>query len=147
MDSFNLSEDIKVVCVTAKHFPEDVERAHIQLHAMLPEKEKRRFFGISRTNEQGQIVYKAAADLIEPGEVEKYGLEMFTIKKGTFNSFYIKNFMEDTSRIREAFQILLGQPEVDPLGYCLEWYIGENDVKCMVPLDEKQSHFTGVATE
>ncbi|HOZ75649.1 MAG TPA: hypothetical protein PLS51_09805 [Flavobacterium sp.] len=147
MDSFNLSEDIKVVCVTAKHFPEDVERAHIQLHAMLPEKEKRRFFGISRTNEQGQIVYKAAADLIEPGEAEKYGLEMFTIKKGTFNSFYIKNFMEDTSRIREAFQILLGQPEVDPLGYCLEWYIGENDVKCMVPLDEKQSHFTGVATE
>lgn len=147
MDVFKLSEDIKVVCVTAKHFPDDVERAHIQLHAMLPEKERRRFFGISKPNEEGVIVYKAAADIIEPGEAEKYGLETFTIQKGTFNTFYIKNFMEDTGRISQAFKLLLGQPEVDPLGYCLEWYIGENDVKCLVPLDEQHSHFTGVATE
>ena len=147
MDSFNLSEDIKVVCVTAKHFPDDVERAHIQLHSVLPEKEKRRFFGISKPDKDGEIIYKAAADEIEPGEAEHFGLETFTIKKGTFNSFFIKDFMEDPDSIPQAFKILLGQPEVDPKGYCLEWYIGENDVKCLVPLDERHSHFTGVNNE
>ena len=147
MDSFNLSEDIKVMYVTATHFPDGVERAHIQLHAMFPEKKDRRFFGISWQNENGEIIYKAAADEMEPGEAEKLGLETFTIKKGNFNCFYIKDFMQNVGSIKQAFKILLGQAEVDPNGYCLEWYIGDNDVKCMVPVDEGHLHFTGVNNE
>jgi len=147
MDSFIIAEDIKVICVTANHFPEDAERAHIQLHGLLPEKERRRFFGISWPNEQGQIIYKAAADEIEQGEAQKYGLETFTIKKGAYNSFFIKNFMENIDSIKDAFHVLLQQDDVDPKGYCLEWYIGDNDVRCMVPLDENHLHFTGLNKE
>ena len=143
MDSFNLSEDIKVMCVTANHFPEDAERAHIQLHAMLAEKSGRRFFGISWPAENGEIIYKAATDEMEPGEAERLGLETFTIRKGNFHCFFIKDFMQDITNIRSAFKILLEQNDVDPKGYCIEWYIGENDVKCMVPIDEKELHFTG----
>lgn len=145
MDSFNLSEDIKVMCVAADSFPNGVESAHQQLHALFTDKEKRHFFGISWPDKNGKIIYKAAAEEIEAGEAENLGLETFTIKKGTFNSFFIKNYKEDVETIREAFEILLKQVEVDPKGYCLEWYIGSDDVKCMVPLDEHHSHFTGIS--
>lgn len=146
MDSFILGEDIRVMYVTATDFPDGVERAHIQLHAMLTEKERRRFFGISWPID-GHIVYKAACDEMEPCEAEKLGLETFTIKKGPYNSFYIKDFMEDVGSIKRAFKLLLEQHEVDPNGYCLEWYIGDNDVKCMVPLGEEYKDFTGLNNE
>lgn len=147
MDSFILGEDIKVMCVTATAFPDGIERAHIQLHAMLTEKERRRFFGISRPNENGEIIYKAAADEMEPGEAEKLGLETYTIKKGPYNSFYIKDFMHDPDSIKRAFKLLISQHEVDPDGYCLEWYIGDNDVKCMVPLGPDYQPYTGLNKE
>lgn len=147
MDSFILGEDIKVVFVTATSFPDGVDRAHIQLHALLPEKERRRFFGISWPNENGEIVYKAAADIIESDEAEKLGLETFTIKKGPYNSFFIKDFMQDIGSIKRAFKVLIAQHEVDPDGYCLEWYIGDNDVKCMVPLGPNYQNYTGLNAE
>lgn len=145
MDSFNLSEDLKVMCVTADSFPNGVESAHQQLHTLFPQNDHRQFFGISRPDKNGKIIYKAAAEEMEPGEAEKLGLESFTIRKGSFNSFFIKNYRDDVENIREAFEILLKQTEVDPNGYCLEWYIGKDDVKCMVPLDEHHSHFTGIS--
>lgn len=147
MDSFILGEDIKVMCITASEFPDGIERAHIQLHAMLAEKERRRFFGISRPNENGDIIYKAAADEMVPGEAEKLGLETFIIKKGPYNSFYIKDFMQDVGSIKRAFKLLLSQHEVDPDGYCLEWYIGEDDVKCLVPLGPDYQDYTGLNKE
>lgn len=147
MDSFILGEDIQVMCINAHDFPDGVERAHIQLHAMLTEKERRRFFGISWADKNGTITYKAACDEMEPGEAQKLGLETFTIKKGPYNSFYIKDFMEDIGSIKRAFKLLLEQHEVDPDGYCLEWYIGDNDVKCMVPLGDEYREFTGLNKE
>ncbi|WP_298224379.1 hypothetical protein [Flavobacterium sp.] len=148
MDHYSLSEDIKVMCITADHFPEGIEAAHQQLHAKFQEKEEyRRFFGISKPNEQGQIIYKAAAEELHKGETEALGLESFTIKKGHYNSFYLKDYAENPGCIAEAFEILLGQAEIDPKGYCLEWYIGTNDVKCLVPVDEDHLHFTGVNNE
>jgi len=69
MDHYSLSEDIKVMCITADHFPEGIEEAHQKLHAKFPEREEhRRFFGISKPNEQGQIIYKAAAEELHKGE-------------------------------------------------------------------------------
>lgn len=147
MDSFILDDDISVVCVTAKNFPDDIERAHIHLHVILPEKERRRFFGISWPGPDGKMIYKAAADIMETENADKYGLETFTIKKGPYNSFYIKDFMEDPESIGRAFQLLTAQHEVDPNGYCLEWYIGDNDVKCMVPLGTEYAPFTGLNKE
>lgn len=147
MDSFSLSEDIKVMCITANSFPDGIEAAHQQLHAHFPQKEERRFFGISKPNKQGKIIYKAAAEELREGETASLGLEAFRIKKGHYNTFYIKDYTENPNWIREAFEVLLGQAEVDPDGYCVEWYIGANDVKCMVPVDEHHLHFTGVTTE
>jgi len=145
MDSFNLSEDINVLCLTAESFPDGIESAQIHLQAMLDHKDKRRFFGISWP-ENGKITYRAAAEILDKNEPQRLGLETFTIKKGYFNCFYFKDYRDNIDAIRQSFDILLKQQEVDPNGYCLEWYIGEHDVKCMVPVDD-HLHFTGLNKE
>lgn len=133
MDSYILGEDIKVMYVTAANFPDGIVAAHQHLQSLLPNVADRRHFGISKPNENGEIVYKAAAEETHPGEAQNLGLETFLIKNGAFMSFYITDYRENPNSIRTAFQLLTGQQEADPNGYCLEWYIGENDVKCLVP--------------
>ena len=137
MDSFILGEDIHVLCHTATSFPEGIPAAFDHLHQTLPLKEGRRFFGISRPDKNGNIIYKAAAEVQENDEGERYGLEAFTIPGGAYNTYYIKDFRDNIAAIGECFQLLIGQAEADPNGYCIEWYIGDNDVKCMVRSNDK----------
>jgi hypothetical protein len=132
MDNFIMGEDIKVMYVTAAGFPEGIPAAHEYLRSLVPKVARRRYFGISAPNEEGKIIYKAAAEETFPGEARNLGLQTFTIRRGAYIGFYIKNYKEDPSAIRHAFDLLLGQGEADPNGYCLEWYYGEDDVKCMV---------------
>ena len=97
---------------------------------------ERRYFGISQPDNTGIIIYKAAAEELEAGEAEKYDCDSFIIKKGKYICIEIKNHMQDTSSIGNAFQKLISLPEVDPQGYCLEYYSNyiHPDVKCIVGL-------------
>ena len=133
MEDYNIREDIKVMYVTASSFPDGVEAAHQKLHKMLALNEKRRFFGISRPEGDGKIVYKAAAEELNLGETESLGLEVFVIDKGTYLSERVTDFMSDIPSIGKTFQKLLEQPDLNPNGYCLEIYVGK-DVLCLVGL-------------
>jgi predicted transcriptional regulator YdeE len=137
MDSFILGEDIEVMCIKADKFPDGIQAAHQKLHRTIPLREDRRFFGISRPepDENGTIVYKAAAEYFDSDELS--GLEKFTIKGGSYNTYYIKDYRNNIDAIAECFDLLTGQAETDPNGYCIEWYIGDNDVKCMVRCNDK----------
>ena len=132
MKKYTIDKDITVACVTAASFPAGVMAAHEAVHAKFAADGNRRFFGISHPGKTGNIIYKAAAALL-PGE-NSDGLEVFTIKKGIYLSKYIAGFMKDVSQVRTAFQEILQQPGLDPNGYCLEIYEGDNDVRCMVGL-------------
>lgn len=132
MEEYILNEDIKVMCITAESFPNGVLAAHQKLHALFPLDEQRRYFGISRPDENWKIIYKAAVEETTDGEAEKFGVETFTIKKGTFISELVHDFMKDVSQIGKTFEKLLNQPNIDPNGYCLEMYINEADVRLMV---------------
>jgi hypothetical protein len=59
---------------------------------------------------------------------------VFFIKKGAYQSVTILQFMDDLPRIGQTFLQLLAHPNIDPSGYCLEWYLNEQDVRCMVRL-------------
>ena len=133
MDTCTLEKDIKVFCMTAKSFPDHVMEVHQKMHSMVPYTTNRRYFGISYP-ENGTITYKSAAEEINPGEAEKYNCEPFTIKAGKYTCAIIKDFRKDISSIGKTFQELLSNPDIDPQGYCLEWYLGQNDVQCMVRL-------------
>lgn len=145
MDNYNFTKDVPTYCVTAESFPEGIAAAHAQLQELLPKNDRRDFFGVSWQDENGITIYKAAAEIMEGESMP--GMETFVIKNGPYNAFYIYDYAENPDSISKAFELLLKEHEVDPDGYCLEWYINENDVKCMVPLGKDYGKFTGLNRE
>jgi hypothetical protein len=135
MEPFFIDGDITVLCVTATSFPAGVMEAHNKLHALVPFAAGRRFYGLSRP-ERGVITYNAAAEEMQPGEAESLHCESIVIKKGNYISITIDDFMKDLPAIGKAFQEMLSTPGLDPLGYCVEWYLNDKDVQCMIRLGE-----------
>jgi len=133
METTILDQSADLLCITATSFPEGIQRAHEELHARVPFSENRKYFGISRP-ENGTIVYRAAAEQLEPGEAEQYQCEQLVLEKGNYISLTIHNYKKDLQRIAIAFEQLLSQKGIDPQGYCVEWYVNETDVTCMVRL-------------
>lgn len=134
METFILNEDIKVFTMTAESFPEGILESHQKLHAIVPFSTDRRYFGVSRP-ENSVITYKAAAEELE-GEEGKYELDPLIIKKGRYISLVISGYMKDEQAIAKAFEKLLEYPDIDPDGYCVEWYISDDDVRCMIRLED-----------
>ncbi len=134
MEVYILSEDIDVICVPAQSFPDGVKAAHEKLHSMIPFTTERRYFGISWGSEKGAIHYQAAAEILSPDDANLKDTVPFTIWKGKYMSIVIEDFMKDIPAIGRAFEELLSLDMIDPEGYCLEWYISNKDVRCMVPL-------------
>ena len=132
METIQIDKDIRVLYITAISFPDGVMAAHQQLHALLPNATQRRLFGLSRPENGGEIIYKAAAEELHPGEAEELKCGSMIIKKGNYACITINNYMKDIPAINNAFQQLTALPDIDPQGYCVEWYLNDKDVKCMV---------------
>jgi len=136
MEIYKPEQDITVLCVTATSFPAGITAAHEALHAKLDPVETRRFFGISRPEQDRGIIYKAAAEELYEGEAEKYNCERFVIRKGNYISIVIHDYMKDLQSISNVFNQLTNYPGIDPEGYCIEDYISQKDVRCMIKLAE-----------
>lgn len=137
MDTFKLDHDIPVLSVVANSFPEGILQAHEDLHKLIPFSMDRNYFGLSRPENGGPIIYRAAAEEKEPGEAEKYQSDRLIIKQGEYASIILRNFRNSPQKIGEAFQELLAVPNLDPEGYCVEWYANDKEeVRCMVRLDQ-----------
>lgn len=134
MVNYHLVADIKAMYVEADSFPDGALKAHQQLHSMVQRTESRKYFGISYPDRDGNILYKAAAEEISAGEADELGLKTFIIKTGDYISIDIPDFMENIPAISSAFGELISHPGIDPNGACIEWYIDDNKVKCMVRL-------------
>ena len=135
MEKYIIEKDIKTFYVAATSFPDGVLKAHQTLHAMLPSAGGRNFYGISFPGKNRNIIYRAAVEESYAGEAEKYNCETFIIRKGTYMSQTIKDFMKDVSFVAKTFQQLLAHPQLDHDGYCLEIYPNETDMICMVKLN------------
>ncbi|MBB6444489.1 transcriptional regulator [Bacillus benzoevorans] len=136
METIVVEKDINVYSITAKSFPDGILAAHQQLHALLPSRE-RKYFGLSRP-ENGGIVYKAAAAVVEEDKDENIDCESFVIKNGHYRCITVLNYMEELQGIGKAFSKLIADPDIDPNGYCVEYYFNDKDVKCMVRLKDME---------
>ncbi len=125
---FILDEPIKIFCVNADSFPEGVMKAHQTLHGIASFNPGRRFFGISWGKQS--ITYKAGATELHPGELNKKGLEEFTVRKGK----YLAVMLNDFNQIKDVFARLIEDTRIDPNGYCVEMYLDMDKVRCMVTL-------------
>lgn len=131
---FTLQQDIHTGCLKASSFPDGVLAAHEQLHQLVPPAPGRRSFGLSRPDHTRSILYWAAAEELQEGETASWGLETFLLKKGVYASVLIRNYMQDIPAIGHAFREILQEPDLDPDGICIEWYLNDTDVQCMVRL-------------
>lgn len=136
METFQLNNDISVFYVTAKSFPDGVMAAYDALREMLPKNETRTFFGISRPDEKGIIVYKAAVEEKYEGEGKEHGCETFIIKQGTYLTETIYNWKKKMEMFQVNFNKLIADQRMDTDFPCIEWYDGDDKVVCMVRLDD-----------
>ncbi|HEX2968751.1 MAG TPA: hypothetical protein VHO46_06565 [Bacteroidales bacterium] len=130
-----LDKDIKVFYVTADSFPEGIGEATQKLHSLFPFTKGRRIFGLSRPENNEVIVYRAAAEEMYEGESEKLKCDTLIIPKGKYISIEVVDFRKDVMSIDRAFQQLLKQTDLDPDGYCVEFYASDKEaVTCMIRL-------------
>lgn len=135
METVTFEKDIPVLCTTAKSFPAGIMESHQKLHSLIPFSTDRKYFGISRPEKGGEIVYKAGAEELQEGEAEKFGTERLVLKNGKYICIEIHDYMKDLQGIGNAFQQLLAQPGLDREGCCVEWYVSDKEVKCMIRLE------------
>ncbi|MDD8017531.1 MAG: transcriptional regulator [Bacteroidota bacterium] len=133
MEIYHLKDNIKVFCVRAKSFPDGIMQAHDTLYSLVTFSSQRRHFGISQPV-NGVIVYIAAAEELHGGEAEKFGCETFVVKSGNYISRLIKDYANNIRQVNATFQKFIARPDIDPKGCCVEWYLNEKDVRCMVRL-------------
>lgn len=137
METITLEHGIPLFYVTASSFPQGIPAAHDKLHALVPFSEERRFFGLSRPEGEKGIVYKAAAEELQAGEGARLNCETMSLKKGRYACITLYNYRQHPERISEVFGQLLHEPQLDPQGYCVEWYFNGTDVRCMVRLQDR----------
>jgi len=136
MEKYEWKEDVHLFCYKAKSFPDGIQEAFDTVQQNVSDCEKRDWYGISYMNEKGEIVYKAAVNKLS--ENEQHEFESFTIKKGTYLSENITDWMKDPTRLGEAFKKMLADPRLDYTFPCVEWYHTNDDVLCLVRItDEK----------
>jgi len=137
METTILEQDIVVFYIPASSFPDGVKAAHEQLHKLVPLSAERNYYGLSRP-EGNTVQYKAAAAEQYPGEGADLGCKTIVLKKGKYVSRKIQDFMQDIPAIGQTFQEMLldHHDEIDPEGYCVEWYVTQQDLICMIRLDE-----------
>ena len=133
METVFFDSDMEVMYVEASSFPDGILAAHQKLHGLIPYSDERKYFGISRP-ENGTITYKAAAEITNPGEAQKVNLPALTLFKGSYVCITVNDYMKNLQGIGEAFNQLIALPNIDPEGYCVEWYLNDKDVQCMVRL-------------
>lgn len=133
MKIIHLPTDLSVCCLQANSFPQGVTQTYDALIRKLPPAGRSRY-GISKPEgKQGEIVYRAATTRLS--DEEDNGLEHFTIRKGPFLTMIVKDWREgDGRKVRDAFDQLLSDPRLDRQGYCLEEYVSDRLMRCMVPL-------------
>ena len=135
MNTITQPNDITVFYVKASSFPAGITEAHEKIHALAPFPANRKFYGISRP-ENGSIQYKAAAEELSSGEAEKLNCDTLILKKGKYICLTVHDYTKDIQSIGRAFQQLLDQPDLDPQGYCVELYLNDKDMQCIIRLEE-----------
>lgn len=135
METLTFQNDIRVLYITATSYPEGIMEAQEKLHSLIPVSNERKFFGISRP-ENGTIIYRAGAEEIKEGEAAQLNCETLVLKRGEYISLTVTNYLQAIQNIEGAFQQMLSHPDLDPQGYCVEWYFNDTDVKCMIRLEK-----------
>ena len=133
IDIIVFDQNVYIYGQKAKSFPNWVAEAHDIIHTKTSHDQDRNYFGISRPDEKWNISYRAAADEIEIWELDDKWLEEIILLAWDYASIYITDFVNNMWAIKQAFDLLIKRPDIDPEWYCVELY-EDKDVRCMIRL-------------
>lgn len=135
---FTLDRDIKLLSVTAPSFADGIMQAHAWLHQRVPFSADRNYFGLSRPENNGPIVSRAATEPRLPDEAARYHGGTRLLKKGKYIFHKTTAFSRDPGVVGKIFHDLLATPGLDRQGYGVESYSSDLDtLTCMIRLEDK----------
>lgn len=131
MEIHTVTNDIIVLCKNIASFPIGIKEGFDEMieHFGM---EGREYYGISRMDADYNIIYKVAVKQETSGEGDQFNYTPFTIKKGQYLSETLFNWMSNTNMIKESFDKLMEDPRFDNTYDCIEWYVSDDEVKCLV---------------
>ena len=138
MNPYHLQEDVQLMCTTVTTFPNGITEAFKSLQHLLTDEQDRPFYGISYFNEEGNIVYKAAATTTSEEEAKRYGLEYFVIPKGRYISETLVNWMDQLPNIGNTFSAMMKDERADSSFPCIEWYKSDIEMMCMMRTKQQE---------
>lgn len=130
----DVPNDIEIFYLTAKSFPDGIQEAHERIHALIGSLDGRTSYGISHADASGNIVYMAGVSARHTGEGQQFGCKTFVAKKGRYFEAVINNYMRQPEAIGDVFQEMMSDPRIDPQGACVEEYISNTEMRCLVRL-------------
>ncbi|MDF9798706.1 hypothetical protein OKW21_003969 [Catalinimonas alkaloidigena] len=82
MKEYALIEEVTLIALTVRYFPEGIGEAFNTWMHMLPDSQDKVFFGVSYPDQEGSLIYKAAVSQAFDGESEQYAYENYVLSKG-----------------------------------------------------------------
>lgn len=132
MEIYTVHQEVKVFGKEVITFPTGVGEAFESLVKTISEGYNRAYYGISYFNNEGKIVYKAAAEETFAGEAEKYGYERYTIEKGEYLMVAVKDWRHQTDCIKDVFHEMMQDKRYNTTKPCIEWYKDDDEMLCMI---------------
>jgi hypothetical protein len=103
----------------------------------MPENRTRSYFGISELAPNGDILYYAAAEETFDGEARQYGYDIYVVKQGEYLTVTVTDWKKKTACIKDVFEAMLDDDRIDKENPCIEWYKNDEEMVCMVKLNNK----------
>lgn len=132
----NFPFSLKVFGVHVKTFPFGIGAAFDALMNRMSGDRNRSYFGISELSLNGDILYYAAAEEMFEGEAKQYGYDIYIVKQGEYLTVTVTDWKKKTACIKDVFEAMLDDHRIDKRNPCIEWYKNEDEMVCMVKLDD-----------
>ena len=134
MEKYTLTKDVPVFGFQVKSFPQGIGDAFDALMRKIPDGKQRSYYGVSKMDDKGAIVYYADAEEKMPGEAEKYGYERKIIPRGDYLAETIHDWHDQAKLacIKDVFHTMMQDKRADNTRPCIEWYKTDAEMLCLV---------------
>jgi len=138
MNSITFQNDLHVCGLEVISFPEGISETFDTLVQAVPGGFTRSFFGVSFMRDQ-KMVYVACFEKKPSEVISALPLTNLTIEKGTYLAEPIKDWRSKTRTLNQVFRKMLAHEQADHTKPCVEWYLNEYEMMCLVKQQEVQS--------
>ncbi|MEZ5003957.1 MAG: hypothetical protein R2730_13090 [Chitinophagales bacterium] len=133
MTTVVLPNDIHLLCVIAKTFPDGVKQAFDQLYQQVPNAQERTCYGIYEEQE-GKITYRAALAAQTLDEAQNLNMESYVVVKGSYARETIQDWPANIPTIGATFCKMLENEKIDKESPSIEAYQPNDVLHCLLRL-------------